>query len=118
MSTFKMAQAKMISRVIVAINSVFAGARREIKKKDIERIKEMKERAEQLKKQTQEEEEIKSQGERDMLQQVYLVSLEEEVEKMKKTNKRLREYDWKEELEMIHSLLHTRFSLLLTNTGN
>ena len=116
MSTFKMAQAKMISRVIVAINSVFAGARREIKKKDIERIKKMKERAEQLKKQTQEEE-IKSQGERDMLQ-VYLVSLEEEVEKMKKTNKRLREYDWKEELEMIHSLLHTRFSLLLTNTGN
>ena len=116
MSTFKMAQAKMKSRVMVAMNSVFAGARREIKKKDIERIKEMKERAEQLKKQTQEEE-IKSQGERDMLQ-VYLVSLKEEVEKMKKTNKRLREYDWKEELEMIHSLLHTRFSLLLTNTGN
>ena len=116
MSTFKMAQAKMISRVMVAINSVFAGARREIKKKEIERIKEMKERAEQLKKQTQEEE-IKSQGERDMLQ-VYLVSLEEEVEKMKKANKRLREYDWKEELEMIHGLLHTRFSLLLTNTGN
>ena len=37
MSTFKMAQAKMKSRVMVAMNSVFA-AGREIEKKHIERI--------------------------------------------------------------------------------
>ena len=69
------------------MNSVFAVAR-EFEKKQIERIKELKERAEQLKEQTQEE--IKSQGERDMLQ-VYLVSLDEEVEMTKKTSNRLSE---------------------------
>ena len=35
-----------------------------------------------------------------------------------KTSERLRDYDWKEELEMIHHVLETRLSILLTNIGN
>ena len=102
-----MAQVKIKNRLMAAINSVSA-AGREAQRKDIERIKEMEQRAEQL---TQEE--IKSQGERDMLQMT-VVSLEEELEKIKKASKRLREYDWKEELEKIHNILHTRLNSLIT----
>ena len=49
------------------------------------------------------------------MHQAYLVSLKEEVEKMKETSKRLREHDWEEELELIYPILLKSFNSLLTH---
>ena len=35
---------------------------------------------------------------------------------MKKSSKRLRDYDWKEELEIIYNLLLSRLNSLITGT--
>ena len=95
------------------MNSVLMEARAVLKEWSQKYINQ---KAEHIKQQGDQEEEIKEQGEKDKTKGS-IISLEEEVEKMKKTSKRLRDYDWKEELEMIHRLLKTRFSLLLTSTG-
>ena len=96
------------------MNSVLMEARAVLKEWSQKYINQ---KAEQIKQQGDQEEEIKEQGEKDKTKGS-IISLEEEVEKMKKTSKRLRDYDWKEELEMIHRLLKTRLRLLLTNTGD
>ena len=112
---FKTAVLDLKNMFEIVMNSIFKDIRR-FETEYRQSIRDIEQRAEQIKQQG-DQEEIKEQGEKDKTKGS-IISLEEEVEKMKKTSKRLRDYDWKEELEMIHRLLKTRFSLLLTNTGD
>ena len=99
-------------RLMAALNSVFTQSRHRYSK-DIERIKEMEQRAEQLKEQAKEE--IKSQSERDLLQSD-IKSQEQEIEKLKNLTKRLRGYAWNEEETKIHAILNHTLTSLLTET--
>ena len=94
------------------MNSVLMRARAGLKEWS-HRKGEISIRAEQFK--TQGQEEIKSQGAREIFKRKAL-SVEEEVEIMKKRSETLRDYDWKEELDLVHRILHNTISLLLTNS--
>ena len=112
MSGFKMALGDMKNIVETVMNSIFAETRK-AEREQREEIEEMKQRAEELLEEAQEE--IKSQAERELLQG-HLTDLKEEAERMRKTRKRLRDYNWKEEMENIHQTLLNRLTSLLTET--